>query len=176
MAKLFLFIVYSFIFLCIGGSLVGLLLDLSPFAFFSWETKEIYINPLSDWIVLYKRFWYENWAVNSLENMIVFFSFLFFFPLYFLLWFFVRKVNWMKLFFKPFSFFRISKVSMNKNSVSSVKMHSNRPQALRQSKSFSAVLSQETSASKVEATSFENGAVICFSIILFLAKYLLFLL
>ena len=138
MSKLFLFVIYSFLFLCVGGWAIGLVFGVSPFAFFSWETKEVYLNPLSDWIVLYKRFWYENWVVNSPQELAVFFTFLFFFPLYIGLWFWVRKVKWMKKFLKPFSFLHHTKIPTAKTPTS-LKSHFERPQALRQTKGFGSV-------------------------------------
>lgn len=139
MGKLFLFIVYSFLFLCVGGSVIGWLFGVSPFALFSWKTKEVYLNPFSDWYVLYKHFWWGNWVVNSAKDLTVFFTFLFFFPLYIGLWFGVRKVKWLKLIFKPFSFLHFSKAPVLKENLS-VKRHFDRPVALRQTRGFSSAM------------------------------------
>ena len=135
MGKLFLFIIYSFLFLCVGGSALSLVFGVSPFAFFSWQTKEVYLNPFSDWYVLYKQFWYDNWVINSPKDLSIFFTFLFFFPLYIALWFWVRKVKWLKLIFKPFAFLHYSKAPALKENPS-VKRHFERPVALRQSRGF----------------------------------------
>lgn len=139
MGKLFLFIIYSFLFLCVGGSAIGWLFGVSPFAFFSWETKEIYLNPLSDWYTLYKRFWYENWVVNTPKDLTLFFSFLFFFPLYIALWFWGLKVKWMKRILKPFAFLHHPKAPVLKENLS-IKKHFDRPVALRQTRGFSSAI------------------------------------
>ncbi len=102
MRNFFLFLLYSFLYLCVGGSLIGLYLGYSPFACFSYSTKEVFLNPFSDWYTLYMRFQYDNWAVNSLKNLLIFFVFLFYFPVWFGLWLWVRKVHWLHLIFKPF--------------------------------------------------------------------------
>ena len=135
MGKLFLFIIYSFLFLCVGGSVISWLMGVSPFSVFSWETKEVYLNPFSDWYVLYKRFWYDNWVVYSASDLSVFFTFLFFFPIYIALWFWVRKVKWFHLLFRHFSFLPLSKAPVLKGDIL-IKKHFDRPVALRQTKGF----------------------------------------
>ena len=110
------------------------LFELSPFALFSWSTKEIYVNPFLDWQKLYTDFQHNNWAVDSLENLIIFFVFVFFFPLWIALWFLVKRIPFKKIFLKPVYLYR-SHVQSKKISASKMPVVSkgivSRPIAMR---------------------------------------------
>ncbi|MBP5534803.1 MAG: hypothetical protein J6Y03_04785 [Alphaproteobacteria bacterium] len=139
MKVFFAFLIYSFIFLCVGGSLLTYYFDVSPFACFSVSTKEIFVNPFSDWYRLYMDFQHDNWAINSLENLIIFFIFLFFFPVWIGLWFILKRLNWEKIFMKPIYFYRrhFHKRNVEKPSVSKmIKTSSERPTAVPKSVKF----------------------------------------
>ena len=129
-----LFIIYTFLFLCVGGALCTCLLGVSPFALFSWKTGEVFINPFSDWQMLYNDFQHNNWAVDSAENLIIFLVFIFFFPLWIALWFLVRRIPFKKAFLKPVYFykshFQSQKISAPKMPVVAKGMV-NRPIAMR---------------------------------------------
>ena len=139
MKVFFAFLIYSFIFLCIGGSVITYYFDVSPFACFSMSTKEVFINPFSDWYRLYIDFQHDNWAINSLYNLTIFLIFLFFFPAWIGLWFFLKRFNWEKIFLKPVYFFKrhFRKKEIEKPDVSKmVKTSSERPLAMRKSSNF----------------------------------------
>ncbi len=144
--KLFsLFLFYSFLYLCVGGTLLAYGLGVSPFYCFSWKTYEIFYNPFADWHTLYMRFLYEGWAVDSPKNVLIFFSFLFFFPLWIGLWFFwVRRVHWTRLLLKPFKSLQAHKAPVSNEST--IVRHSNgRPLALRRASGFGGMVLPEAS-------------------------------
>ena len=134
------FLLYSFLFLSIGGTLAAYYLDVSPFSFFSLSTKEVFINPFSDWYKLYTDFQHDRWAVDSLENLIIFLVFIFFFPLWLGLWFFVvRRIKFKKFFLKPIYFykthFKKKEVIGDKKIAVAPKM-TERPAAMRRTNGF----------------------------------------
>jgi len=135
MSKFFFFLLYSFIFLCLGGSLVEYAFGVSPFNLFSWSTNEIYLNPLSDWGTLYRRLKYNNLTIDS-TNLPLFFSFLFFYPIYIGLWFLLSNLPWKRKILKVIVHHRRKK-EKNKQMTegSSLKTYLSRPKALEKPKS-----------------------------------------
>lgn len=136
----FAFLIYSFLFLCVGGSIITYYFDFSPFACFSWSTKELFINPFSDWHTLYIDFQHDNWAINSFKNLMIFFIFLFFYPAWIGLWFLVKRIKWNKFFSKPVYLFKRrfgKKEEIKMPDVSSLaKTTGDRPLAMRKSSNF----------------------------------------
>ena len=154
MNAFFAFLIYSFVFLCVGGSVIAYYFDVSPFACFSWSTNELFINPFSDWHRLYVDFLHDNWAINSFENLIVFFIFIFFFPAWIGLWFLLKRIKWSKWFLKPVYFFKrlfAKKQEIKMPDVSKLsKTSAERPMAMRKSTSFGnmALMAQEENESE----------------------------
>jgi len=135
MGRFFAFLIYSFLFLCLGGSLISYYLDFSPFACFSWTSGEVFINPFSDWNTLYNSFMYGNWAVDSAEHLLIFFIFLFFFPLWILGWFLINRIHWKRIILKPFIYFKRHKVTNVKAPIIA-KNSMGRPIAMRKMRGF----------------------------------------
>lgn len=102
MGNLFVFILYSFIYFVGYGWLIGYVFGYSPFMCFSSETKELFVNPLSDWTVLYEAFVSDEWIINSWGDTLMLVAFLSFFPLWIGLWVRLRRAQLLKKIKMPF--------------------------------------------------------------------------
>ncbi len=102
MGNLFIFIFYSFVYLVGYGWLIWYIFGFSPFMCFSSETKELFVNPLSDWSTLYRDFVNDKWVINSWGDTLMLVAFLSFFPLWIGLWVRLSHAQIIKKILKPF--------------------------------------------------------------------------